>query len=247
MELCNLNWLQNFSLSKITWDKRQYGNMWHLMVTHKIDILKCHKSFLIYRGKDQIALQKDVHEQTQHVHLLLTDYKQTYLCMIHMHRHTAVFLLVKQQQQSRAWFVSLVFVSWTLWCHQTPGPTETLNESQRNSQLHSSQEIAFKNIILSLLLTHFPSRHANTETCIRPYHLPHKNCSLRPSSCTKTCEPKELSKCVASSHLKTSSAFKLKTHFSNSLLFQRFRESFLTHLHGSYNIVTAYVAVTVTH
>lgn len=69
------------------------------------------------------------------------------------------------------------------WCHQTPGPTATLNESLRNGQLCSGQETPLKNLrISSPPLAHFPfSRHASTATSVRPDHLPHNAAVSLPS------------------------------------------------------------------
>lgn len=127
--------------------------------------------------------------------------------------HRAVFLPVKQQ--SGVCFVSLLFVSWTQRCHQTSAPTAALNESLRSGQLCSGQETTpFKNYHLKPAARPIPSQtsqHCNLRRAL--HHLPHRAAASLPPSIHPSalnCEPEQPATRSASSHLKTSSAFKLK-------------------------------------
>lgn len=52
---------------------------------------------------------------------------------------------LQQQQSGRVLLCFSGVCQLNSWCHQTPGPTATLNESLRNGQLCSGQETPLKN------------------------------------------------------------------------------------------------------
>lgn len=148
--------------------------------------------------------------------------------------HIDTELLSCQQQQQQLFFFALFLWSLSIELgdatrHQDP--LQLLMSLWGPASCAVARKPRSKTIISSPPLAHFPfSRHASTATCVRPDHLPHNAAVSLPSPPSISlhlpalnCEPEQPAKRLASSHLKTSSAFKLKTGFGDSLLLQRFR------------------------